>query len=59
MRARTTHEHPKSRQALVDWLNGRAPHLLDHGKTFDELEVMTDNELTQLYNAVLGIIYFT
>ena len=59
MWAPATYEHPKTRQELVDWLNDRAPHLLNHGKTFDELRAMTDNELTQLYDAVLGIIYFT
>ena len=59
MLAPATVEHPKTRQALVDWLNEDAPQLMNHGKTFDELKAMTDKELTQLYDAVLGIVYFT
>lgn len=54
-----TDDHPKNRKALVDWLNDRAPDLLNHGMTFNELEEMTDKELKQLYDAVLGIIFFT
>jgi hypothetical protein len=58
MWAPATYEHPQTREALVDWLSDRAPHLLNLGKTFDELEVMSDKELTQLYDAVLGINYY-
>jgi len=59
MLAPATVEHPQNREELVDWLNDNAPHLINHGKTFDELKAMTDKELTQLYDAVLGIVYFT
>jgi len=59
MLAPATFEHPKTREEFVDWLNDSAPHFLSHGKTFDELNDMTDKELTQLYDAVLGIVYFT
>ncbi len=57
MSAPTTFEHPQTREAFFEWLNDDAPHFLNHGKSLDELKVMTDKELTQLYYSILGIFY--
>ncbi len=57
MSVQTPLEHPNTREEYIEWLNHRAPRFISHGKTIDELEVMSDKELTQLYDTVLGIFY--
>jgi hypothetical protein len=57
MSVQTPLEHPNTREEYIEWLSHSAPRFISHGKTIDELEVMSDNELTQLYDTVLGIFY--
>jgi hypothetical protein len=57
MSVQTPLEHPSTRQEYIEWLNHSAPKFISLGNTIDELEVMSDKELTQLYDTVLGIFY--
>ena len=57
MSAPTPVQHPNTREEYIDWLNDSAPIFINHGKTLDDLSVMSDKELTQLYDTVLGIFY--
>ena len=57
MTVQTHLEHPHTREEYIEWLNDSAPDFISHGVPFDELKVMSDKELTQLYDSVLGIFY--
>ena len=57
MLVQTPMQHPNDREAYIAWLNDSAPNFIGHGKSIEELRAMSDEELTQLYDAVLGIFY--